>query len=140
MPLRCEKPAQAACRRRRAGRALPDAWGILLSGREDDDIAEFFIDQAFPPVEQQRAIVDALGSRPTMTATELEQVVDLPRGRIAAMRAYYDVLEKKPPRPQPRPAATFRFDRADNLLTLQPAQAAHPAAAASGSGGSGTIR
>ena len=59
--------------------------------------------------------------------------------RIAAMRAHYDALEKKPPRPQPRPAATFRFDRADNLLTLQPAQPAQPAAA-SVSGGSGTIR
>jgi len=33
----------------RAGRALDDAYGILLSGSEDDDITDFFIRNAFPP-------------------------------------------------------------------------------------------
>jgi len=33
----------------RAGRALVDAYGILLSGSEDDDITDFFIRNAFPP-------------------------------------------------------------------------------------------
>ncbi|MFN8620851.1 MAG: RecQ family ATP-dependent DNA helicase [Chloroflexota bacterium] len=74
----------------RAGRALPDAWGVLLSGREDDEIAEFFINQAFPPVAQQRAIVDALTAR-AQTPTELEQAVDLPRGRIAAILKVLEV-------------------------------------------------
>lgn len=32
----------------RAGRGLDEAFAILLSGDEDDDIAEYFIEQAFP--------------------------------------------------------------------------------------------
>ncbi|WP_206425026.1 RecQ family ATP-dependent DNA helicase [Halosimplex salinum] len=32
----------------RAGRGLDEAFAVLLSGEEDDDIAEFFIEQAFP--------------------------------------------------------------------------------------------
>ena len=33
----------------RAGRALDSAYGVLLSGREDDEIIDFFIRNAFPP-------------------------------------------------------------------------------------------
>ena len=33
----------------RAGRALEHARGVLLSGREDDDIGDYFIETAFPP-------------------------------------------------------------------------------------------
>ncbi len=32
----------------RAGRAIPKAYGVLLSGDEDDDIQRYFIHQAFP--------------------------------------------------------------------------------------------
>ena len=39
----------------RAGRALPESYGILLAGSEDRDIQDWFIDQAFP----DPAIVDA---------------------------------------------------------------------------------
>jgi ATP-dependent DNA helicase RecQ len=35
----------------RAGRAVDSAYGILLSGREDDEIQEYFIRNAFPPPE-----------------------------------------------------------------------------------------
>ena len=36
----------------RAGRAVDNAFGILLSGREDDEIQDYFIRSAFPPEEQ----------------------------------------------------------------------------------------
>src|SRR5207253_10262669 len=35
----------------RAGRAVEEAYGILLSGREDDEIQDYFIRSAFPSVE-----------------------------------------------------------------------------------------
>ena len=35
----------------RAGRAVDEAYGILLSGREDDEIQDYFIRSAFPPAE-----------------------------------------------------------------------------------------
>ena len=41
----------------RAGRAVEEAYGILLCGEEDDQIADFFIRSAFPP---QQHITDIL--------------------------------------------------------------------------------
>lgn len=44
----------------RAGRAVEQAFGILLSGREDDEIQDYFIRSAFPPAEVLREIVQLL--------------------------------------------------------------------------------
>jgi len=67
----------------RAGRAVEHAFGVLLSGREDDDIAEYFMDTAFPPTADMHRILEALEGVPSMSATKLEQTVNLRRGRIA---------------------------------------------------------
>ena len=45
----------------RAGRAVDSAFGILLSGREDDEIQEYFINSAFPPGEVLSGVLDVLG-------------------------------------------------------------------------------
>ncbi len=44
----------------RAGRALDAAYGILLSGEEDDQIIDYFIQSAFPTRNEVRAVLDAL--------------------------------------------------------------------------------
>jgi ATP-dependent DNA helicase RecQ len=75
----------------RAGRALPDAWGVVLSGREDDEIGEYFISTAFPPVAHQRAVVEALSGPHSLTVPELEQALNLSRGRIAAILKVLEV-------------------------------------------------
>ncbi len=67
----------------RAGRAVEHAFGVLLSGREDDDIAEYFMDTAFPPTADMHRILKALEDVPSISATKLEQTVNLRRGRIA---------------------------------------------------------
>ena len=67
----------------RAGRAVEHAFGVLLSGREDDDIAEYFMDTAFPPTADMHRILEALEGAGSMSATKLEQTVNLRRGRIA---------------------------------------------------------
>ena len=46
----------------RAGRAVERAYGILLSGREDDAIAEYFLSTAFPPTARMQEILAALES------------------------------------------------------------------------------
>ena len=66
----------------RAGRAVDRAYGILLSGREDDDIADFFIRNAFPPTVNMHEILRALEAVDSMTVAQLERAVNLPRGRI----------------------------------------------------------
>ncbi len=67
----------------RAGRAVDSAWGILLAGREDDRIAEYFIQTAFPPTVNMEGILETLeaAGRP-MSVVGLQAAVNLPKGRI----------------------------------------------------------
>ena len=44
----------------RAGRGIPKASGVLLSGNEDDDIQRYFIRQAFPDEALVENILDAI--------------------------------------------------------------------------------
>ena len=50
----------------RAGRALPESWGILLSGSEDEEIQNYFIDTAFPEPWQAEQVVKYLEERSRM--------------------------------------------------------------------------
>lgn len=45
----------------RAGRGLDEAFAILLSGEEDDRVAESFIEQAFPEPEDFETVLSTLG-------------------------------------------------------------------------------
>lgn len=67
----------------RAGRAVDDAYGILLNGEEDDAIADYFIRTAFPTpqdVEQLLAAMRTVDS--ALTVPQLQQRVNLSRGKI----------------------------------------------------------
>ncbi len=66
----------------RAGRAVDEAWAILLSGQEDDEILDFFIESAFPSAAALRSAVNALESSEGMTLTEIEQHVNLRHRRL----------------------------------------------------------
>lgn len=59
----------------RAGRSISRAYGIMLSGGDDRDINDYFIEQAFPPEDHVVAILDALEkSEFGLTTTELQVV------------------------------------------------------------------
>ena len=75
----------------RAGRAVEVADGILLSGREDDDIVRYFIDSAFPPEAEMRQVLDALRTVDTASVPELERHLNLSRTRIAAILKLLEV-------------------------------------------------
>lgn len=67
----------------RAGRALNAAYGILLSGREETEIADYFIDSAFPTPEEVAAIIKALEAAPQgLSVPELMGRVNISQGRI----------------------------------------------------------
>jgi ATP-dependent DNA helicase RecQ len=66
----------------RAGRAVENAYGILLSGREDDAIAEYFMATAFPPAARMRDILTALEATDSATIKGLQAQVNLPYGQI----------------------------------------------------------
>ncbi|KXX66256.1 RecQ family ATP-dependent DNA helicase [Marichromatium gracile] len=67
----------------RAGRAIPHAYGVLMSGEEDDDINAYFRDTAFPPDWQVDRILNALeASDSGMTIREIERAVNLRQSHI----------------------------------------------------------
>jgi ATP-dependent DNA helicase RecQ len=66
----------------RAGRAVDTAIAVLLNGREDDDIQDYFIRTAFPSVEEQNAVVRAIEASDGLTVAALERSLNLSRGRI----------------------------------------------------------
>lgn len=55
----------------RAGRALDRAYGILLSGREDDAIQDYFIGSAFPPAQTMSEILSALEKADKLSRDEI---------------------------------------------------------------------
>jgi ATP-dependent DNA helicase RecQ len=67
----------------RAGRAIPVAYGVLLSGEEEDDINEYFRDSAFPPEWQINRILDALeAAEDGMKIRGIERAVNLRQSQI----------------------------------------------------------
>jgi ATP-dependent DNA helicase RecQ len=66
----------------RAGRAVERAYGILLSGREDDEIADYFLRTAFPPADRMRELLAALEAVESATLGGLQRAVNLSRGQI----------------------------------------------------------
>lgn len=67
----------------RAGRSIPLAYGVLLSGKEDNDINEFFRDAAFPPEWQVESILRALDdAEDGMKVRDLERAVNLRSSQI----------------------------------------------------------
>src|SRR6478735_4490613 len=76
----------------RAGRALPDAHGVLLSGYEDRDIQDYFIRTAFPPRDLADAVVGLLAARADwVRIAEIEDEVNIRRGRLTAMLKVLEV-------------------------------------------------
>ncbi|MBL1202734.1 MAG: RecQ family ATP-dependent DNA helicase [Nostoc sp. GBBB01] len=67
----------------RAGRAVEEAYGILLSGDEDDDITNYFINTAFPPEAHTQQILNALENAVEgFSIPELQQQLNLSQGQI----------------------------------------------------------
>ena len=66
----------------RAGRAIDKAYGVLLSGGEDEDIHEYFRRSAFPDERDVNAILKALEDNDGLSVPQLEQHLNLRRGQI----------------------------------------------------------
>jgi len=67
----------------RAGRAVDNAYGVLLNGEEDDDIADYFIRTAFPTPEDVDQLLAAMrAAEGALTVPRLQQRVNLSKGTI----------------------------------------------------------
>ena len=67
----------------RAGRAVEQAYGILLNGKEDDEIINYFIKTAFPPENHTQAVLQALNeSEDGYSVSQLQQQLNLSKSQI----------------------------------------------------------
>ncbi|HET9521531.1 MAG TPA: RecQ family ATP-dependent DNA helicase [Candidatus Limnocylindrales bacterium] len=66
----------------RAGRAVERAYGILLAGREDDEIADYFLRTAFPPAERMRELLATLEDAGSATLGTLQKAINLSRNQL----------------------------------------------------------
>lgn len=113
----------------RAGRAMENAYGILLSGREDDDITDFFIRSAFPPQMHVGEVLAALNEvEDGFSIPMMEKHVNLSYGEISKTIKYLSVEMPAPVVKQgPRWYATpvdYEMDREtiDQLCVLRRAE------------------
>ena len=81
----------------RAGRAVDDAYGVLLSGEEDGEIADYFIRTAFPKAEEVGEVLAAMrDANGALTVPNLQQRVNLSKGKIEKVMKFL-LLESPAP-------------------------------------------
>ena len=67
----------------RAGRAIDVAYGVLLSGQEEDDINDFFIENAFPTREEVGMVLNALEEEPDgLSVPQLLRRINIKQRRL----------------------------------------------------------
>jgi ATP-dependent DNA helicase RecQ len=108
----------------RAGRAIDEAYGIMLSGREDGDIQEFFRRSAFPNEVHVDHILSTLEQHDGLSIPKLEKFVNLTQGQIKKVLKYLSVENPAPVIKNGthwrRTPVRFEMDRERiNRLTLQ---------------------
>lgn len=76
----------------RAGRAVDDSLGVAISGWEDIDIQNWFINTAFPAEEDCQLVLDRLRSTGNgLTISEVQEFANLRRTRIEGMLKILEV-------------------------------------------------
>lgn len=81
----------------RAGRAVDEAYGILLHGDEDERISEYFIRNAFPTREIISNILNALKeSEEGLSTTELQKAINVRYGKLEQALRYLSLENPAP--------------------------------------------
>jgi ATP-dependent DNA helicase RecQ len=80
----------------RAGRAITNAFGILLFGKEDADVHEYFREGAFPPEEIVNDILKALEDNDGLSVPKLQEVLNIKYGQINQTLKYLSVEDPSP--------------------------------------------
>lgn len=81
----------------RAGRAVDRAYGILLSGSEDNDITNYFIQNAFPLQGHVSEVIAALkSSEDGLSTVALESKTNLAKGRLDKVLKFLSLESPSP--------------------------------------------
>jgi ATP-dependent DNA helicase RecQ len=115
----------------RAGRAVDQAYGILLSGAEDEEITEYFIKTAFPPQSHVADVLLALErAEEGLSTPQIEQQLNLSRGQIEKVLKMLSVETPSPVIKQKSKwyatAVNYQIDRQkiEQLTTIRRAEQA----------------
>ena len=111
----------------RAGRGLDAAHGVLLSGAEDTEITDFFINSAFPTRNEVHQVLTALEDEPAgLSVPQLLQVVNVSQNRVAQT---IKLLSLEVPAPIAKQRTRWQliaarlsnefWERAERLITLR---------------------
>jgi ATP-dependent DNA helicase RecQ len=66
----------------RAGRGIEEAWVMLMRGEEDRAIQEYFIDHAFPRVDQVREVMQLIADHGPLRYSDLLQRVNIGKAAL----------------------------------------------------------
>jgi len=100
----------------RAGRALPAAYGILLSGREETEINNYFVDSAFPSPHEVEVVLQALDTAPNgFSVPELLGLINLSKSRIEKVLL---LLSMEAPAPVVHQGSKWQLTAADLSQTF----------------------
>jgi ATP-dependent DNA helicase RecQ len=80
----------------RAGRAIDKAYGILLSGKEDEEIHKFFQTAAFPSEARVDMILKTLDGANGISVPVMMDKINLRKGQIDHVLTYVSVEEPSP--------------------------------------------
>jgi ATP-dependent DNA helicase RecQ len=80
----------------RAGRAIDEAYGLLLSGREDEEIIEYFRETAFPPEPDVIAILDVLERYDGLSIQAIQPHLNMRYGQIEKVLKFLSVEHPAP--------------------------------------------
>lgn len=81
----------------RAGRAVDEAYGVLLCGEEDDHIADYFIRNAFPPQQHISQILTALDKAESgLSVLEMQGEINLRKSQIDKTLKYLTIESPSP--------------------------------------------
>lgn len=111
----------------RAGRALESAYGVLLSGTEEAEITDYFINSAFPSKKEVEAVLDALEAAPKgLSVPELLARLNISSARVKKTIA---LLSLESPAPIAKQGTKWQltvaklspgfWDRAERLTELR---------------------
>ena len=111
----------------RAGRALDAAYGVLLSGKEETEITDYFIKSAFPTRAEAQEILNALEEEPNgLSVPAIEATVNISYGRIMKT---IELLSLEAPAPIAKQGTKWQltaetlkptfWERADRLTDLR---------------------
>lgn len=75
----------------RAGRSIENAYAILMCGREDDEINNYFIDSAFPTEDLMDDVINVTQQHPGLKLGDYEKYINMKRSKIEACIKYLTV-------------------------------------------------